>query len=216
MRMMIATLALMTLAAPVAAQHESHGAAASFPPGWQGRLDRDTLKLSDVMFMPMGGGYHVKTGPHVILWQPERTAEGVFTASATFTQSKAPARLEGYGLLVGGQNLSAPNQDYLYFLVRHDGSFMVRHRAGTEVHTLMNWTKHAAIAQATAESSGRNTLAIESRDADVRFLVNGQVVHSMNRAPMLNTNGIVGLRVGHHVDVMVSDFLVARSTTPSK
>lgn len=209
MRLMIATLAFAAtaaIAAPAAAQHAGHGNGAAFPAGWQGRLDRDTLKLSDVMFMTMGAGFHIRTGPHVILWQPENTAQGQYRLNATFTQSKAPARLEGFGLVAGGQNLNAPNQDYLYFLVRHDGSFMVRHRAGTEVHTLANWTKHDAIQKATADSGAKNTLSIDSRANDVRFLVNGQVVFSLDRVPMLNTNGIVGMRIGHHVDVMVSDF----------
>jgi len=212
---MMAAAFMMLAAAPAAAQHEGHGTGASFPAGWQGRLDRDTLKLSDVMFVTMGSGYHIRTGPHVILWNPANTATGNYRATATFTQSKAPARLEGFGLIAGGRDLDRPNQDYAYFLIRHDGSFMVRHRAGSEVHTLANWTKHAAINVPTATAGATNTLVIESGPTHARFLVNGQEVYSLARAPELNTNGIAGFRVGHHVDVMVSDFAVQRFTPPS-
>lgn len=207
MRMAIAAVAALLVAAPAAAQHEGHGAG-GLPAGWEARLDRANMNIADVKLMPMGGGLHVTTGPHVILWRPEQTARGNYTVAATFTQSKAPERLEGFGILAGGQNLKADNQDYLYFLARHDGSFMVRHRAGSEVHTLANWTKHDAIQKAGPSSSAKNTLAIEARESDVRFLVNGQVVYSLDRIPMLNTNGVVGLRVGHHLDVMVNDFAV--------
>ena len=207
MRMMVMTFALLAVATPVVAQHEGHGGG-QLPAGWQGRVDRANQNIADVRVMSMASGLHVMTGPHVILWQPQRTATGSYRASATFTQSQAPERLEGFGILVGGRNLNADNQDYLYFLARHDGSYMIRHRAGTEVHTLQNWTPHSAIVKAGPNTSARNTLAIESLPNEARFLINNEVVHTIARVPMLNTDGIVGLRVGHHLDVVVSDLTV--------
>ena len=133
MKMMTATVALLALAAPVAAQGQ-------LPAGWQGRVDRANQNIAEVRTMSMASGLHVITGPHVILWQPVRTASGSYRASATFAQARAPERMEGYGLFVGGKNLNADNQDYLYFLIRHDGSYMVRHRAGNEIHTMKDWT----------------------------------------------------------------------------
>ncbi|HUF49518.1 MAG TPA: hypothetical protein VMN60_01710 [Longimicrobiales bacterium] len=204
---MMASLALLALAVPVAAQHEGHGGG-QFPAGWQGRVDRENQNIADVRLMSMASGLHVITGPHVILWQPQRTGTGWFRASATFTQSKAPERLEGFGILAGGRDLSAATQDYLYFLVRHDGSYLIRHRAGADVHTLQDWTPHAAVVRAGAASSARNTLAIEALPNEVRFVVNDQIVHTIARVPMLRTDGIVGLRVGHHLDVVVSELAV--------
>ena len=207
MKIMTATLALLALAAPVAAQHEGHGAAGQLPAGWQGRVDRANQNIAEVRTMSMASGLHIITGPHVILWQPARTASGSYRASATFAQARAPERMEGYGLFVGGRNLNADNQDYLYFLIRHDGSFMVRHRAGSEIHTMKDWTAHSAIAK-PGTSGGRNTLAIESLPNEARFLINNEVVFTIPRAPMLGTDGIVGLRVGHFLDVVVSDLNV--------
>jgi hypothetical protein len=214
-RTLMAATALLAAAAPLAAQqHDAHhpagrhAAGGEFPEGWQGRVDRETQKIEDVRFMAMGSGFHVITGPHAILWNPAHSAQGAYTATATFAQTTAPERLEGYGLMVGGQQLDQPTQDYLYFLIRHDGSYMIRHRAGTEVHTLVNWTQHDAIRKATATDAASNVLAIDAGAQQVRFLINDQIVNTVDRVPMLNTNGIVGFRVGHHLDVHITNFAV--------
>jgi hypothetical protein len=206
--MSLAVAAVAVTAAPAAAQHEGHGAGGAFPAGWQGRVDRANQNIADVKFMTMGEAFHITTGPHVILWNPQHTAENTYRASVTYTQMKAPERLEGFGLIVGGQNLDAPNQDYLYFLIRHDGRYMVRHRAGDEVHTLAEWTESPAIRRATETERAENTVAIESLPGRVVFRVNGTEVHSLDRVPMLNTNGIVGFRIGHHLDMHVSQLKV--------
>jgi hypothetical protein len=209
-----ALLCLFAAALPAAAQQHDHAHAGGvFPPGWQGRVDRPTQDVNEVRFMAMGEGFHVITGPHVVLWHPDRTATGEYVARATFTQQRAPERREGYGLVVGGRDLDQPGQDYLYFLIRHDGHFMVRHRAGDEVHTLAEWTASDAIDGATADAPGTNTLAIEARPDEVGFLVNGTEVFTLARAEhdgirIPNTDGLVGLRVGHHLDVRVSDFVI--------
>ncbi|CAN5707544.1 hypothetical protein BH23GEM10_BH23GEM10_16130 [soil metagenome] len=214
MRALLTAVLILAVAMPAAAQHAGHGSSDShhaggvFPDGWQGRLDRDSEQLTNVRFMTMGDAFHIITGPHVILWNPAQTASAQFRASGTFRQTRAPERLEGFGLVVGGRDLDAPGQDYLYFLVRHDGRFMIRHRAGTEVHTLVNWTEHAAINRAGEATAASNALSIEARAGAVRFLVNGTVVQTFERVPMLNTDGVVGLRIGHHVDVHVEDLSV--------
>jgi hypothetical protein len=211
MRVMFAVTILLATAVPATAQHQSghehEHVGGQFPEGWQGRVDRETQQLTDVRFMAMGTTFHVITGPHVILWNAERAATGEYTATASFRLARAPERPEGFGILVGGRELDGPDQDYLYFLGRHDGRYMIRHRAGTEVHTLADWTVHAAMNRA-GEEGATNALSIEATSSEVRFLVNGQVVHTLQRVPMLNTDGIVGLRVGHNMDVHVSDFRV--------
>lgn len=217
MRTALAILMMMALAVPAAAQHSDHGAshaghgdhvAGEFPEGWHGRVDRESQQLTDVNFMTMGDAFHIITGAHVILWHEDGSATGAYRTSASFRQTRAPEHLDGFGLIVGGRDLDGPGQDYLYFLVRHDGSYMIRHRAGTEVHTLAEWTEHDAVERAGAETAASNELAIESRPDEVRFLVNGEVVHTLARAPMLNTDGIVGLRLGHNIDVHVEDLAV--------
>ena len=217
MRTYLMAATLLVCALPAAAQQHGahhgsghqHAGGGEFPTGWQGRVDRPQQQLTDVRFMAMGEGFHAITGAHAILWNPEHRAEGAYTAAATFRQDRVPERREGFGLLVGGRDLNAGNQDYLYFLIRHDGSYMIRHRAGTEVHTLADWTQHDAIRTPTAAQGASNTVAVESDVDEVRFLINGQVVNRLARVPMLNTDGLVGFRFGHHVDVHVTGFSIA-------
>lgn len=209
MRSLLTAALLLGLAIPATAQHEGHHAAGgAFPDGWHGRVDRANQDIAQVAFMTMGDAFHVRTGPHVILWNPTRTAEGAYTASITVVHRSAPERLEGVGLFVGGRDLDQPTQDYLYFLMRHDGRYLIRHRAGDEVHDLVQWTEADAVNQPTADSGSSNTLAIEARPDRVVFRVNGTEVQSLQRVPMLNTDGIVGFRVGHHLDVHIQDFTI--------
>ncbi len=204
---------LFLLASPAAAQEHMHGddpdeaveGGGMIPEGWRVRTDRGA-SMDNVRFMKMEHGYHVVLGPAAIFYDPESTASGAYTAHATFTQNKAPRHPEAYGLIVGGKNLDRDAQDYLYFLVRQSGEFLVKHRAGSETHTLTAWTAHEAIHKADDAGKASNTLAVRSEPDRVRFLVNGVEVAAFDRAPMLNTDGIVGFRVNHNLDVAITDF----------
>ena len=39
---------------------------------------------------------------------------------------------------------------------------MVKHRAGNETHTVIDWTEHAAVQRPGADGKATNTLAVES------------------------------------------------------
>jgi hypothetical protein len=218
MRGIILTAALVAVATPAAAQPHQHPAPAAgqhadhaghratgMPAGWQMRLDRPN-STAPVHFMSMDGHLHAILGPAGIFYQPTATANGNFRAQGTFTLNKPSTHPEAFGLMVGGQNLEAANQDYLYFIVRQDGTFMVKHRAGDETHTVIDWTEHAAVQRPGADGKATNALAVESSAAGVRFLVNGTEVGALPRG--VNTNGIVGLRLNHNLDVVVTDFAV--------
>ena len=215
MRGIILTAAVLAAAVPAAAQHQhgahqqghQHGAGhqMQLPAGWQVRLDRPGA-TQPVHFMQMNGGLHVVLGPAAILYNPQTTATGAYRAQGTFTLNKPAAHPEAFGLLVGGRDLEAENQDYLYFVVRQDGKFLVKHRAGAETHTLIDWTAHPAVRQPGADGKATNTLAVDASESGARFLVNGTEVANLPRMHMLNTDGVVGLRINHNLDVLVTDF----------
>lgn len=217
MRTLIAAALLFT-AAPLAAQDSDRAApgGGSVPDGWRVTLDRANAKPEEVRFVAMGDGYHVTTGPAAVLWSPASTATGEYRARATFAQTKAPTHPEAYGLVLAAKDLAgAPPQgpDYMYFLVRGDGQFMVRHRAGNgDLHDIIDWTEHAAIAKQDAQGRATNTLSAEAGAFGLRLMVNGQQVAEFLKAnvPYLNTDGIVGLRVNHNLDVHVSGFAVEK------
>jgi hypothetical protein len=212
-RLGITALLFATFATSVAAQHQGAGAGAGHPlaHGWQARADRADQNVSEVMLMAMGSGFHVRTGPAVILWNPDHSAEGNYTVTVAFRQAKAPERLEAYGIFFGGSDLSGDGQAYTYFLIRHDGRFIVKNRQGTErPPTIIDWTEHAAVVKADENGRLQNTLSVEVGADKVRFLANGTEVASLDRSAVTATNGIAGLRVNHGLVLMVDSFSVSK------
>jgi hypothetical protein len=210
-------LALLA-AAPLAAQNsnsadpDKKADGGALPAGWTGRTDRANAKLSDAKFVTMGKGYHVTSGPAAIYWKDAQTVTGPFTATATITQTKAPAHPEAYGIFFMGKQLSTPEQNYAYLLVRGDGKVMVKHRAGAQVHTIMDWTENAAVNKQDANGKVTNTVSVDASKPDsVRLLVNGKQVTAFANSYLGTTDGNVGLRVNHNLDVHVDGFDVKQT-----
>lgn len=200
-------LALL-FAAPLAAQP---------PAGWHLRVDKSTNAadpddVPDVKFVTMGSGFHVTTGPAAVLWKADDTATGAYTVKGSFTLTKPSGHVNYYGLVFGGANLTGPQQNYLYFLVAQDGTFLVKHRAGdATTHDVVAKTAHAAVAK--PDSSGRSMNVLEVRvGADkIDFVANGQVVHTQPKTGMAaRTDGIWGVRINHLLDVHMGGLSITR------
>lgn len=172
--------------------------------GWRSRTDDGDTTRSAVRLEPVDGGMRVRPGPRAVYWRSGDTARGGYRVDATFAQLERVEVPESYGLFVGGRDLEGAEQDYLYFLVRQTGEYLVKHRAGEETHGLVPWTEHAAVRSfEEGADSLVNELAVESREDRVRFLVNGTPVDSLERVEMLNTDGVFGARVNHRVHVRI-------------
>lgn len=185
---------------------------APVPAGWQVRLDRANANRSDIRFESMGTGMHVTGGPAAIYWNPQTRLAGAYSVHATFTQMKAPQHPEAYGLIWGGNDLNEPTQNYLYFVIRKDGKYLVRHRAGAETHDVVPWTEHAAIVKEGADGKQENTLRIEVTATASRLYANGTMIREIPRQGMTgSTDGIAGLRVNHNLDVHISGLTVEGS-----
>lgn len=217
MRTFTVIAALALIAAPVAAQQPAKADSAGhktmlknaktgdLPAGWSARMDRNA-DLSKVKFVTMEPGYHMTLGPAGIFWRETDKANGPFHAVATIHQTTAPTHPEGYGLFYGGKALAGEGQQYTYFLIRGDGTYLIKQRNGAETANVSDgWVEHAAVTKQNAEGASSNKLEIDATGDTIRFLVNGQEVHSMAAAPG-SRNGIVGLRVNHNLDVHVQDF----------
>jgi hypothetical protein len=204
-----APLAAQTTPAARTADPDRNAAGGVQVPGWTARLDRAGAQPSQVSFTRMGNGYHVTAGPSGIYYDAKQTASGNYTVSGTFTQTKAPAHPEAYGLIAGGQNLGGDAPSYMYFIVRGDGKYMVKHRANaTEVHTIVDWTANPAVKAAGADGKSTNALQIRVAADSVRFVANGTTVASVPRSEAGGMAGVAGLRVNHNLDVHVDRFSV--------
>lgn len=177
--------------------------AAVLPPNWRMRLDRDNLP-ADYRVAMTGGALRVTTVRAAgIFFDPRSTAAGTYRVDAALTQLRAPAHPEAYGLFIGGAELDGPRQTYLYYVVRGDGQYLVRRRAGSDVRTLVDWTSHPAVKAADAAGRATNALRIDVARDSVRLYANGTRVAALARTTALPTDGIVGLRINHALDVRV-------------
>lgn len=189
--------------------------------GWQVRADRPNTDVSVLSFVEMKPGFHVTTkGFSGILYHPEMTGSGTFEAIMKVYFFKPQSNHhEGYGLFVGGKNLAGDDQQYVYFLLRNSGEFLIKTRKGAETANVVPWTAHEAIkvrpADAADDVTALNTLNVRATNDAVQFLVNGVVVATQPRSA-LSVDGIVGMRTNHFLNLHVSEIEVATPGAPTK
>lgn len=220
---------LAALALPVAAQNAPRpdplvpqGDNLATPPTWSVRFDAPHAghgddahraptvgadSTFDVRFVNMTPGWHVTTGPAGIFWHPASTASGTFRAETMVHLFDPEGRREAFGLLLGGADLDGDAPRYDYFVIRDGGEFLVKRRDGDATATLVPWTAQDAILSYPGEGAVANTLAVEVGEDEVAFSVNGAEVARLPRSEV-RTDGVVGLRVNHALNLHVETFAV--------
>ena len=187
------------------------------PADWMVRLDTPDPEAiigadkdsSDIFFVNMVPGWHVTTGPAAIFYHPENTASGSYEAVLEVHLFDPGERREAFGLILGGQNLNAENQTYDYFLLRNSGEFLIKRRVGEDTELIQDWTPTEAMVRYTesSESSVLNKLSVQVSETEVAFVVNDETVATLPKES-LNTDGIVGMRINHGLNVHVSNLEV--------
>ena len=181
---------------------------------WQVRIDEsqsatDPDDTPDIEFTPMGAtGFRYVGGPAGTLWMSGQTASGDYTVSATFTQNEPASHTTFYGLVFGGSDLGDPTQRYLYFQVAQNGAFLIKERTGDETADLEGGAmEHSAVQTPPEDGSAVNELEVRVTGDSVSYVVNGTEVHTTDRTGVFaTTDGAVGARVNHVLDVTVSNF----------
>ncbi len=203
MRVTLALAALALATGPLAAQqhddHDRNVAGGALPAGWSARTDNGG-PLTNLKYEVMAPGWHLTTGPAVILYRETDRATGPVHAVAKVHLFPGAGHHEGYGLFLGGQNLSGPTVSYTYFLVRGDGKFLIKRRTGAETSTVVNWTDSEAIVKGKTDGPVENELSFEVGADSVTFMVNGKPVHTVPAA-QVDTRGVVGLRANHNLSL---------------
>ncbi|MDX1418991.1 MAG: hypothetical protein R3181_03400 [Rubricoccaceae bacterium] len=223
MRPLLLTLALVLLAPAAHAQrpdpNQPEGENLQTPLSWVVRFDEGHSahaaptvgadSTADVFFVNMTPGWHITTGPAGIFYHPESTAEGTYRAETLLHLFDPEGRNEAFGLFIGGQDLDGDALTYDYFLLRNSGEFLIKRRTADETTTLHPWTPHDAIATfgEDTESSAPNTLAVEVSEEEVVFLINDVEAARLPRAEV-QTDGVVGLRINHALNVHVENLAV--------
>ncbi|MEI6243836.1 MAG: hypothetical protein WCQ64_02215 [Acidobacteriota bacterium] len=186
--------------------------------GWKLRADastdvKDPDAPGDIKFMEMGGGFHAINPTAAIYWNPANTAKGTYTLKATFKQLKPSGHTNFLGLIFGGSNLEGPTQAYTYFVVAQDGTWTIKKRTGdggrAAAPTVVAKTPSDAIKKLDESGVATNALEVRVGADKIDFVVNGTVVHSMPKGDIA-TDGIVGIRVNHLLEAMITGFGVSK------
>ena len=184
------------------------------PAGWVVRVDGTAgPTAADLVFVVMKPGWHITTGPSVILYQPAQTASGAYALKSDIFLFDPGTRNEAFGVLLGGRNLDGADQAYTYFVIRRTGEFLIKRRTGGTTVNVKDWTPAAAIRKfedrAAGQSSVKNTLEVAVAADTTTFLVNGTEVARLPTRD-IDTNGLVGLRVNHQLNLHVSALDIVR------
>jgi VCBS repeat-containing protein len=200
-------LVITSLVAPLAAQA---------PEGWRARVDlsqsaADPDDISEVKVVTMGKGFRVTGGPAATVWHPSNSVAGNYSARATFNLMKPSNHTNYYGLVFGGADLETPSQRYGYFLIAQNGTYIIRSRRGDNVQDVQARSPHDAIRRPGADGRSTNTLEVRVNGNTASYVINGTVVHTTPKtAVSAGTDGIVGVRVNHLLDVHVEGFETQR------
>ena len=159
-------------------------------------------------------GLNILTGASSILYQRDVSLAGDFTIRIVLHQFDPTRRNEGFGVFFGGESLTFPErQRYSYFLIRQDGSTLVKTRTGRRTAVVRDWAPSTFLHSWEAREPGAdivvNTLMVEARGETVRFHINDQEVWQVTRADV-PTQGIIGLRINHGLQVRVAQFVATQ------
>jgi cytochrome c556 len=189
---------------------------AQAPTGWKLRADNSTNASDpdakgDITFVASGSGFHATNPRAAVFWRPQNTIGGSYSLKGTFTLLEPSNHTNYYGLVFGGSDLGGPAQQYVYFLVAQDGTWLVKRRDG-DARTDSILPKTASSAVRRPDVSGRSVNALEVRvtPAAIDFIVNDTVVSRWSgAAPIAKTDGTYGIRVNHFLNVQIDGLTAA-------
>ena len=189
--------------------------------GWSGTIDaraaQKGLTIKDSKVEQQGGNLHFAVGPAAVYWNPANTASGDFTAKATCQEAKMnPEHPHPAGVFIGGSGLGSDQQRLMYCTAYGTGEYLIRLFNGANVITLVKRQAHDAVHKAGADGSVTNEIGWSVKGGRTECVINGTVVMGFDKAEIVgddklaSTNGIVGLRFSHNMDVVVSGFGVSK------
>jgi len=189
---------------------------AQAPKGWLARGDHST-NASDpdatgsLKFVAMGGGFHATNPMAAIYWNPANTASGAYTLKGKFTLVKTGGFNEYYGLILGGSELDAAGQNYLYFMISDDGTYLIKRRTGGSTQGVSQKTPNDAVKKPDASGKCTNDLEVRVKADKIDFVINGTVVTSLPKTgAAAKTDGIYGIRINHQLEVQIDGFGVSK------
>ena len=190
---------------------------AQAPAGWKLRADNSTNASDpdakgDISFVVSGSGLHATNPRAAVFWRPQDVVTGSYSLKGVFTLLEPSNHTNYYGLVFGASNLDGPNQQYVYFLVAQDGTWLVKRRDGdARTDNVLPKTPSSAVKKPDASGRSVNALEVRVTPAAVEFLINDTPVNRWSGASRLvKTDGTYGIRVNHFLNVQIDRFAATR------
>ena len=174
------------------------------PKYWEVRFDKTDANINDIKLTRDSNYYHFVTGPAAIYYNTKNAEYGEYKIEADFIQVKPSQTPEAYGLFFAGSNLQKDNQQYLYFLIRADGKFLIKERNGKDTKEIVKWISDENINLQNKNGQTINKLTITVTNRVIIFGANGKAVKFLRKSLFEKTVGIVGLRINHNLNLKVS------------
>lgn len=209
-----ALVALAVLAGTASAQ-------LSTPPDWRWRLDRPAHLVTgqDVpdsawRFVGMPPGWHVTTGPGVVLFNPAERASGRYSLSADFILFPDPSD-SPFGLVLGGTDLSTPGAAMVAVHLRRDGAVRVVAGGPSGDRVVAPWRVHAAVKPHPGTGTVTNVLRVSVAPDSLRVFVNDSAIVVVDAAG-LQTAGQFGFQIGERLNFHITTLDVTRHLAPRR
>jgi hypothetical protein len=186
--------------------------------GWQGKADvgnKQGLTVNDAKFAPEGSGFRLTTGPAAVYWNPANVGKGDFSVKATFTEPKQTYNHpHPFGVFIAGTGLDTDAVSMLYCVAYRDGNFTVRQFTAGKPSQVVRRTVHEKVAKAAGpDAEVKQEVALVVKGSRVECLVNGASVWGAEKSEipgLTSTDGVVGIRVSHNSDAVVSGFALGK------
>jgi hypothetical protein len=191
------------------------------PSDWRWRLDRPAHLVTgqDVpdsawRFVGMPPGWHVTTGPGVVLFNPSERASGRYSLMADFILFPDPSD-SPFGLVLGGTDLSSPTGSAVSVEMRRDGAVRVVSTGGSGERVLAPWRVHPAVKVHPGTGTVTNVLRVSVAPDSLRVFVNDSAVVVVGVAGV-QTAGQFGFRIGERLNFHLTTLDLTRHLAPRR
>lgn len=192
--------------------------------GWTGKIDAKEaaagMTLNSAKLSKEGDALHVTTGPAVTYWNPQNTATGDYTVTATFKEPKymnLNNHPHPYGLMIAGNDLGTDQESYLYCAAYGNGKFIVRGFGPQPFQMNGRGAEDPAVNKAAGVGEPvTQEIALSVKGDKVECAINNKVVGSYNKTDLVtagklkSTDGIYGIRFAHNTEAIVTGLKVTK------
>ncbi len=221
MRRPFARTSLLPLALALALPHSGDAQSLTTPADWRWRLDTPArlttaqdVPDSSWRFVGMPPGWHITTGPGVVIYHSQERATGRYSLATEFALFPHPSDA-GFGLVFGGADLASPAAARLAVQLRRDGAVRVVSTTEGREQVLAPWGVHPAANPHPGTGVISNRLRVAVAPDSLRVFVNDSAVVAVTAAG-LATEGQFGLRIGEGLNVHVTSLDIVRHLAPAR